>query len=96
MNRLVRFPNKAKAMFKDLGDIMKFCSNDDVNSAIDRFFRKYADEENFLDYFNKIWIFGDKIVSVHTLVCILCFCIFYRWDIFTNLFFTYRDVGKRL
>ena len=48
-------------MFKDLGDIIKFCSNDDVTDAIDGFFSKYADEENFLDYFQKNWVFGDKI-----------------------------------
>ena len=61
VNWLVRCPNKAKAIFKDLGDIMKFCSNDDVTSAIDGFFSKYADKKNFLDSFHKNWISVDKI-----------------------------------
>ena len=61
MNQLARCPNKAKEMFKDLDDIMKFCSNDDVTNAIDVFFSKYADMENFLDYFHKNWVSGDTI-----------------------------------
>ena len=47
-------------MFKDLGDIMKVCSNDDVIDAIDEFFSKYVDAKNLLDYFHN-FIFGDKI-----------------------------------
>ena len=61
VNQLVPNPNRAKEMFKELGDIMKYCSNDDVTDAIEGFFNKYADEENFLDYFHKNWVSRDKL-----------------------------------
>ena len=61
MNRLVPNPNRVKEMIKELGDIMKYCSNDDVIDSIEGFFNKYADEEKFLDYFHKNWVFGDKL-----------------------------------
>ena len=61
VNWLVPNPNRAKLMLKELGDIMKYCSNDDVTDAIEVFFNKYADEENFLAYFHKNWVSGDKL-----------------------------------
>ena len=48
-------------MLNELGDIMKYCSNDDVTYAVEGFFNKYVDEEKFLDYFHKNWVSGDKI-----------------------------------
>jgi len=60
VNQLVPNPNRAKAMFKELGDIMKYCSNDDVTYAIEGFSNKYADEKKFLDYFQTNWVSGDK------------------------------------
>ena len=48
-------------MFKELGDIMKYCFNDDATDAIEVFFNKYAYEEKFLDYFHKNWVSGDKL-----------------------------------
>ena len=61
VNQFVPNPNREKAVFKELGDIIKYCSNDDVTNAIEVFFNKYTDEEKFLDYFHKNWVFGDKL-----------------------------------
>lgn len=61
MNRLVPNPDRAKLMLKELGDIMKYCSNDDVTYAIEGFSNKYADEKKFLDYFQTNWVSGDKL-----------------------------------
>jgi len=61
MNRLVPNPDRAKLMLKELGDIMKYCSNDDVTYAIEGFSNKYVDEKKFLDYFQTNWVSGDKI-----------------------------------
>ena len=48
-------------MFNELGIIMKNCSNDEEDNAIDEFFRKFINEEKFLDYFQKNWVASDKI-----------------------------------
>ena len=40
---------------------MKDCYNDEVDDAINAFFTKYATEQNFLGYFYKTWVVGDKI-----------------------------------
>ena len=61
MHWLVKNPEKANAMFKDLGFVMKYTSNDDVDEAINDFLSKFADEKTFLDYFKKNWVVGDKI-----------------------------------
>lgn len=48
-------------MFSELGFIMKHTLNYEVEDEINQFFIKFADEEKFLDYFNKNWVTGDKI-----------------------------------
>ena len=74
VNQLVPNPNRVKEMFKELGDIMKYSSNDDVTDAIEGFFNKYADEEKFFDYFQKNWVSSDKLCKC-TYSC-LYFCFF--------------------
>ena len=61
VNRLASNPRKAKEMFNELGCIMKDTLNVDVDDAINNFFRKFADEQKFLDYFYKNWVADDKI-----------------------------------
>eukprot|EP00253_Pinus_taeda_P028427 PITA_28427 len=61
VNRLATSSIKAKEMFSELGFIMKHTLNYEVEDAINQFFIKFADEEKFLDYFNKNWVTGDKI-----------------------------------
>ena len=64
---------KENEMFNDLGFIMKYSSNDDVDDAIHVFFRKFADENTFLEYFHKNWVVGDKFRKcTHS----YCFCFF--------------------
>lgn len=61
MHRLVKNPEKENEIFKDLGFIMKYTSNDDVDAAIHKFESKFADEKTFLEYFHNTWVAGDKI-----------------------------------
>jgi len=61
VHRLVKNPEKENEIFKDLGFIMKYTSNDDVDAAIHKFVSKFADEKTFLDYFHNNWVVGDKI-----------------------------------
>lgn len=61
MHRLVKNPEKENEIFKDLGFIMKYTSNDDVDAAIHKFVSKFADEKTFLEYFHNTWVAGDKI-----------------------------------
>ena len=51
---------------------MKNCSNDNVANAIEVFFNDFIDEEEFLDYFHKNWVAGDKFRKC-TYYC-WCFC----------------------
>ena len=61
VNRLASSSEKEKEMFNELGNIMKSCSNDEVDNVINGFFTKFATEGKFLDYFHKNWVAGDKI-----------------------------------
>jgi len=61
VHRLVKNPEKENEIFKDLGFIMKYTSNDDVDAAIHKFESKFVDEKTFLEYFHNTWVAGDKI-----------------------------------
>ena len=69
MNRFTKNPESASAMYSQLGYIMKNCSNDDVGNVIEGFFNDFANEEEFLDYFHKNWVVGDKFRK----------CTYYCW-----------------
>ena len=76
VNRLASSPEKGHEMFNDLGFIMKNCSKDEVDNAIDGFFNKFANEEKFLDYFYKNWVADDKISKCTKFCLYFCFCVF--------------------
>lgn len=61
VNRLATSSIKANEMFSELGFIMKYNLTYEVEDAINHFLIKFADEEKFLDCFNKNWVTGDKI-----------------------------------
>ena len=48
-------------MFSELGYIMKHTLSVEVDDVINRFFSKFADEQKFVDYFQKTWVADDKI-----------------------------------
>jgi hypothetical protein len=51
VNCLANSLENAKEMLNELVYIMKNCSKDEEGNAINRVFIKFANEENFLDYF---------------------------------------------
>ena len=71
-------PDMASAMFSKLGYIMKYCSNDDVTTAIEGFKDEFVDERKFLDYLNKNWFSDDKFCKCRRLFLVFllkCFMI---------------------
>ena len=78
---------KEKEMFSDLGFLMRDCSNDEVRTAINALFNKFANEENLLDYFHKNWVVNDKICKFIYSFLDVSFWFSYGRNIFINLAF---------
>ena len=73
MNNLASSKEKENEMFNDLGFIMKYSSNDDVDDAIYGIFSKFANKNKFLEYFHKNWVVGDKFRKcTHSCCFLLC------------------------
>lgn len=71
VNRLASSPEKGKEIFNELGHIMKNCLNDEVATAINGFFTKFANVAKFLDYFHKNWVASDKFSKcTYTFLCL--------------------------
>ena len=69
LNWLKKSPERESVMYSQLGHIIKNCSNDDVIDVIEGFLNNFTDEEEFLDYFHKNWVVGDKFRK----------CTYYCW-----------------
>ena len=77
VNRLATNTKTTNEIFNELGHIMKDTLYVEVDDAIDKFFNKFVDEHNFLDYFHKnvtrTRLLMIRFVREQTLSSVFCF-----------------------
>lgn len=67
MNWLATNSRKENDIFNELGYIMKHTLNAEMYALINIFFSEFIDEQNSLDYFQKIGLLITRFVSAQTL-----------------------------